>query len=219
MKFRTKEEEQAQFNAVLKGSLIGGAAGLLVGVGSMYAAARRYPVFRGLKVPTQAFLLTSTTSFGAIFYAERLSNDLHRAWDPMRRYKDNSERAAQIYRDSKTSSARLHEWARENRYGIVFGSWLASMAVALALVSRSPASASQKIVQARVYAQGLTLAVLIATAALEVKDVRKGEGRWETVKIIDPTDPDHKHLIEKKIHKEEYKGQDLWMGICLPLRP
>ncbi|KAK3175655.1 Replication factor C, subunit RFC4 [Lecanicillium sp. MT-2017a] len=87
------------------------------------------------------------------------------------------------------------------------------MAVALTVVSRSPASASQKLVQARVYAQGLTLAVLIATAALEVKDVRKGEGRWETITVIDPTDPDHKRLIDKKIHKEEYKGQDLWMDM------
>ncbi|KAM3503630.1 hypothetical protein MY11210_008649, partial [Beauveria gryllotalpidicola] len=33
MKLRTKEEEQAQFNAVLKGTMIGGAVGLLAGVG------------------------------------------------------------------------------------------------------------------------------------------------------------------------------------------
>lgn len=91
------------------------------------------------------------------------------------------------------------------------------MLAALALVSRSPASTAQKLVQARVYAQGLTLLVLIATAAFEVNDARKGVSRWETVKVIDPDDPEHKRLIEKKVHKEEYSGQDLWMGKCSQL--
>jgi hypothetical protein len=30
--------------------------------------------------------------------------------------------------------------------------------------------------------------------------------------VVDPNDPEHKRLIEKKIHKEEYEGQDLWKG-------
>ena len=87
------------------------------------------------------------------------------------------------------------------------------MAISLGLVGRSPyLSTSQKIVQARVYAQGLTVAVLIATAAFEIGDRGKGEGRWETVKIVDPNDPTHKHLIEKKIHHESYRGEDQWRG-------
>jgi len=71
-------------------------------------------------------------------------------------------------------------------------------------------STSQKVVQARVYAQGLTLAVLILSAAFEMNDAKKGSGRWETVLELDPNDPEHKHMIERKIHKEEYEGQDLW---------
>lgn len=85
------------------------------------------------------------------------------------------------------------------------------MGIALGLVGRNPyLSRAQKLVQARVYAQGLTLAVLIATAAFEVGDASKGKGRWETVQIIDPNDPEHKHLIEKRIHHEAYEGEDLW---------
>ena len=103
-------------------------------------------------------------------------------------------------------------WGRENRYSIVFVSWLASMGLALAIVGRAPMSTSQKVVQARVYAQGLTLAVLIVSAAFEMNDAKRGSGRWETVMVLDPNDPEHKHLIEKKVHKEEYEGQDLWKG-------
>lgn len=113
---------------------------------------------------------------------------------------------------------KLKDWGRENRYPIVGASWLASMGLALAIVGRSPyLTTSQKIVQARVYAQGLTLAVLVATAAFEIGDRNEEKGRWETVKIIDPKDPTHKHMIEKKIHHESYAGEDMWRGRTFPL--
>ena len=89
------------------------------------------------------------------------------------------------------------------------------MVVALGLTGRNPyLSTQQKLVQARVYAQGLTIAVLIATAAFEIGDRGKGEGRYETVKVLDPDDPSHKHLIEKKVHHERYAGEDQWQGEC-----
>ncbi len=92
------------------------------------------------------------------------------------------------------------------------------MALSLGLVGRNPyLSTAQKLVQARVYAQSLTIAVLIASAAFEIADQRKGEGRWETVRIIDPNDPEHKHVIDKKVEKkEESKGNqsdDQWKGM------
>lgn len=92
------------------------------------------------------------------------------------------------------------------------------MGTAFALVGRNPyLSGQQKLVQARVYAQGLTLAVVVASLALEAKDRGSGQGRWETVKVLDPNDPTHKHIIEKKIHHERYAGEDQWMGEDIPL--
>lgn len=105
-------------------------------------------------------------------------------------------------------------FAKDNRYSIVFGSWIASMAGAFTIVGRSPyLTTQQKLVQARVYAQGLTMAVVIASLAFEGVDSAQGKGRWETVKYIDPNDPEHKHVIEKKIHHEKYKGEDQWMDM------
>ena len=49
-------------------------------------------------------------------------------------------------------------------------------------------------------------------AALLDGDAKSGKGRWETVMVIDPEDPQHKHLIEKRIQKEDYEGQNLWQG-------
>lgn len=107
---------------------------------------------------------------------------------------------------------RAMEFGRKERYKIVGASWLGSMIAAFAIVNRNKyLTGPQKLVQARVYAQGLTLAVLVASAAFEISDSKNDEGKlWETVRVIDPNDPEHKRVIEKKEHKEEWEGQELW---------
>jgi hypothetical protein len=212
MKVLTKEEEAAHYNAVVKGGLIGGSIGLAIGATGVIYASRKYPSFRGLTLPFRTFLVTSTGTFGAIVQADRQGIKHQKEQDPRRLYRDNSQRAQEILRENESAYERFMNYGREHRYSIVCASWLASLAVAFAIVSRAPMSTPQKIVQARVYAQGLTLAVLIVSAAFEMNDAKSGKGRWETVMVLDPNDPEHKHLIEKRIHKEEYEGQDLWMG-------
>jgi len=87
------------------------------------------------------------------------------------------------------------------------------MAGSLALVYRDPyLTRAQKLVQARVYAQGLTVLVLIATAAFEISAARMEQNRPK-VMVHDPTDPTGKRMIEKKVHHEHYKGEDLWMDM------
>ncbi|KAI1435545.1 mitochondrial hypoxia responsive domain-containing protein [Xylaria sp. CBS 124048] len=211
MKVISQEEEQAHYNAVLTGGSIGGSLGLGIGYAAVVVAGRRYPAVRSLTLPFRAFLVSSVGTFGAIVNAERYSNNFHLANNPMNFYKDQASRDADILRAQETSWKRFLEWGERNRYSIVFTSWLASMGVALGMVSRNRyLTASQKLVHARMYAQGLTLAVLVASAIFETADARQGKGRWETIMVVDPNDPEHKKLIEKRIHKEEYQGQDLW---------
>ncbi len=212
MKVISKEEEKEHYGVVIRGGLIGGSVGLALGVAGVIGASRRYPAFRQLTLPFRSFLVTSTGTFGAIVIAERYSVQYQRSHDAMNNYLEESHRAAEDARRAhKTEAQRLKDWGRENRYSIVLTSWVAAMGIALAIVGRSKyMSTSQKLVQARVYAQGLTLAVLIATAALETADAKAGKGRWETVMVVDPDDPTQQHMIEKRIHKEDYEGQDLW---------
>ncbi|KAK3996867.1 respiratory supercomplex factor 2, mitochondrial [Cladorrhinum sp. PSN332] len=212
MKIISKEEEREHYGVVLKGGVIGGSVGLALGLGGVIYASKRYAGFRQLTLPFRSFIVSSTATFGAIVWAERHSIDYQRSHDPMHNYLDAQGRAHELARrQAQTEREKFMEWGRKNRYSIVVASWLASMGVALALVGRSKyLTTSQKLVQARVYAQGLTLAVLIATAAFETADAKAGKGRWETVMVLDETDPEHKRLIEKRIHKEEYEGQDLW---------
>lgn len=212
MKVISKEEEQEHYGVVIRGGLIGGSVGLALGLAGVMGASKRYPAFRQLTLPFRSFLVTSSGTFGAIVLAERYSVNYQRSHDQMNNYLEATHRALEeARRAEKTEWQRMMDWGRENRYSIVFASWLASMGIALAMVGRNKyLSTSQKLVQARVYAQGLTLAVLIATAAFETADAKAGKGRWETVMVLDPNDPEHKRMIEKRIHKEDYEGQDLW---------
>jgi len=211
MKILTKEEEQAHYNATLKGGITGGVIGLALGGAAVYAANARFHTIRNLTLPMKTFLVTSSGTFAAIIQADRASRSFEWNRDPSRKYKDQATRTLEEQKANESTMQRLKDWGRENRYPIVTASWVASMGIALGLVGRNPyLSGAQKLVQARVYAQGLTLAVLVATAAFEMGDAKKGEGRWETVKVIDPNDPEHKHLIEKRIHHEAYEGEDLW---------
>lgn len=211
MKILTKEEEQEHYNATLKGGITGGAIGCVVGGLAVFGASRRFHGFNSLTLPMKTFLVTSSSTFAAIVSADRASRSYETARDPQRQYRDAASKDLDIIRANETTFSRFKDWGREHRYPIVTASWVASIGIALGLVGRNPyLSRAQKLVQARVYAQGLTLAVLIATAAFEVGDANKGRGRWETVKILDPDDPEHKHIIEKRIHHEAYSGEDLW---------
>ncbi|KAL8746161.1 MAG: hypothetical protein Q9184_007783 [Pyrenodesmia sp. 2 TL-2023] len=156
-------------------------------------------------------LTSLVSSHLAIISADHYSRAFEKAQHPEEQFEDSAARAAAERRSRQSSYERFMDFGKENRYKIVGVSWVASMAVALTIVGRSPyLSTAQKLVQARVYAQGLTLAVLIATAVFEIGDRNKDEGRWETVKYADPSDPTHKRLLEKKVHHERYAGEDQW---------
>ncbi|EPS40126.1 hypothetical protein H072_6059 [Dactylellina haptotyla CBS 200.50] len=214
MKILTKEEEDEHYAAVVKGGLKGGAYGLGIGGASAYLLNHRYPFFRSLTLPLKAFFVTSSATFALIVAADNAS----RGFEATRHhtnitFQDETARILAENRARMTPKERFMDWGRENRYKIVGTSWVASMAGSLALVYRDKyLTRAQKLVQARVYAQGLTLMVLLASAAFEISDARSGNRR-DIVMVPDPSDPTGKRMIAKKIHHEQYEGQDLWMDM------
>lgn len=209
MKILSKEEERQHYNTTVKGGIGGGLLGTALGSLGVYAASARYPAFRSLTLPFRAFLIASSGTFAAIVSADHYSRSFETSRQPGHGYKDSAVTLRKQLEAERTSLQRLTAWATENRYKIVFGAWVLSMGGALALVGRNPyLTGQQKLVQARVYAQGLTVAVLVTSFAFEAGDSAQGKGRWETVKVADPEDPGH--TIEKKVHHERYAGEDQW---------
>jgi len=211
MKILTKEEEDAHYAATVRGGIKGGAYGLGIGIASAYILNTRSSFFRNLTLPFKAFFITSAATFTLIIAADQAS----RGFEASRHhantsYQDETARILAESRKNMTTGQKFMEWGRENRYKIVGSSWVASMAGSLALVYRDRyLTRAQKLVQARVYAQGLTLLVLIASAAFEISDARNRD----VIRVVDPTDPTGQRMIERKVHHEHYKGEDLWMDM------
>jgi hypothetical protein len=204
MKILTKEQEAEHYRETLKGGAIGGLAGLAVGGLGVVAAHRRYHFFRNLTLPLKAFLITSSATFAGIVNADHYSRGYEAKSNPKEmEFRQREEERAIAERAGKSFTERAMDFGRKERYKIVFGSWIGSMVAAFALVNRNKyLTGQQKIVQARVYAQFLTVGVLVATAAFEISDQRSQTGRYETVRYIDPNDPEHKRMLEKKVERE-----------------
>lgn len=73
-----------------------------------------------------------------------------------------------------SKSQQIFSWVRERKYKLAGATFVASMVGSFVLVGRNPyLTGKQKLVQARVYAQGLTLAVIVSLAALDMSDRRR----------------------------------------------
>lgn len=171
-------------SSVVKGGTLGGIVGLAGGAAGVVLAARRFPTIRHLTTPMKAFLVTSTGTFVGIIAADHASRD----WDVQHNaekqwYESREERLRAEEMRGLTFSDRAMAFARREKYKIIGATWVASMIGSFVLVGRNPfLSSQQKIVQARVYAQGLTLGVLCASAAFEISDQRRGRGIMEAAK-------------------------------------
>jgi len=218
MKILTKEQEREHYNAVLYGGTVGGAVGLVAGFAGVALAQRRYQFVRNLTLPLKAFLVTSSGTFAGIVNADHYSRRYESESNPLDvEYRRREAQKLEAARAGKTFTERAMDFGRRERYKIVGASWIASMAAAFAIVNRNKyLSGPQKIVQARVYAQFLTVGVLVATAAFEISDSRNAKGRYETVRYLDPNDPEHKRYLEKQVEREvgsqgnQPGSDDLW---------
>ncbi|KAJ6256533.1 hypothetical protein Dda_8395 [Drechslerella dactyloides] len=210
---RTHSALLSHYAATIRGGIKGGVAGLGIGIASAFVLNRRSAFFRSLTLPLKTFFVTSSATFALIVAAENASHSYEVSRHADSSYNDENARLLAQSREYMSSKEKAMDWGREHRYQIVGASWAASMAGSLALVYRDKyLTKAQKLVQARVYAQGLTLLVLLASAAFEISDARSGRKR-DVVMVPDPTDPTGKRMVERKIHHEQYKGQDLWMDM------
>ncbi|KAK5938195.1 Replication factor C, subunit RFC4 [Knufia obscura] len=213
MKLLTKEQEQAHYNETLKGGALGGFGGLALGTLGVIGASKRYAFFRGLTLPLRAFLITSAGTFGGIIAADHWSRSFEKAQNPKDvEFHEREKQRAEEANAGKTFTERAMDFGKKERYKIVAGSWIASMVAAFSLVNRNKyLSGQQKLVQARVYAQFLTLGVLVASAAFEISDSKNETGRYETVKYVDPKDPEHKRMLTRQQEiPQGDAGDELW---------
>ncbi|CAR21283.1 HIG1 domain-containing protein [Lachancea thermotolerans] len=170
MKILTEEEIEAHHYHTLSGGVKGTVAGLVISGLLFRYAPVKFPKFQPKRMPwslktamfiTPPTLLASigaeeaSTSFDNMMYgsgsASRDAIEEHRRWK------------------SLPLSEKLTEGASNHKYKIIVAAWAASMWGSWKFVDRDPImTKTQKAVQARMYAQGLTVMLLLGSIGLSM---------------------------------------------------
>ncbi|KAJ5812449.1 hypothetical protein N7474_008750 [Penicillium riverlandense] len=178
MKLLSQEEEDAHYHEVLKGGTICGVAGLVGGLAGVMAASRRFTRFRSLPIQFRGYIVTSCGTFLAIVGADHGSRVFELRHNPLMSSHIEHDRWLQESRHShQAGTERLLEWVYHEKYKILGAAWVFSISGSLVMLGRNRYLTSrQKMVQARVYAQGLTIGIICVAAAFERRVQSKEEG-------------------------------------------
>jgi len=188
MKILTEEEADAHYNVVLKGGAKGFAGSMAFAIPLSYYCHRAWPYYRSLPISLKALGIVVLTVPVSVVKAELDGNAWERTrWKGAGKMEMEAVEALEQERvHALTGKEKMLDWAAQRRYSIVGASWALSMALAFGIVLRNPyQSMPQKIVQARMWAQGLTVGVLIASAGLATspsgKDAQRVDHSWALI--------------------------------------
>ncbi|GAB5585655.1 Replication factor C [Umbelopsis nana] len=165
----SKEQQQKLAQVTLMGGIKGAAVGLGLGLITTVVAQKRSPNIQAITTPMKSLMVGCATVAGYLFGSER---DATKYENAQYGYMDEEQlKALARAEGTERLSAKdsLIRYLNDNRWSIIAGSWVLSMAGALTYsFSNRFLSTQQKIVQARMYAQAVTVAVLMASAGLSV---------------------------------------------------
>lgn len=203
MKILSQQEEAEHYSRVLEGGFKGGLTGLTFGSLGLFLARRFSPGIRSLTIPFQAFLVTGVSTFSLIIGADRYSRNYEQTL-----YTKYDEQVVTSSQTALSPTQRAMKTFNQYRWHFIGGSWVTGMVGSMLVVNRNKyLSTSQKLVQARMYAQGITLAIILLSAGIAAQDATDNDG--EDVVMQDPIDPSKKLKVHHA-HKETYAGENQW---------
>ncbi|ODV70631.1 HIG1 domain-containing protein, partial [Cyberlindnera jadinii NRRL Y-1542] len=171
MKLLTDDEIDAHWWVVAEGGLIGLAAGLLATGAIFKYGAYKYPGFpKNLPWSIRTAIFISPPTVGITIGAEEASNAFDREM-----YSNDYNAKLKLEEHKRWAelplSQKFVQGAANNKYKIIVGAWAASMWGSWVFVDRDPImTKTQKIVQARMYAQFLTVGLLLGSIGLSMYD-------------------------------------------------
>lgn len=162
-------ELKGQNAALARGAVEGALTSSAILAPTWYLLNRRSPAFRAL--PTTMKMLGAAIIIAPLISvrAEYRGLDFHRQhWTSSGQTELEKEREEEWRRWASLSPKdKLAEWTAKHQLSVIVGSWALTMGLVGNKVMRDPLiSTPNKIVQVRLWAQGLTIGVIIATAAL-----------------------------------------------------
>ncbi|RKP06649.1 hypothetical protein THASP1DRAFT_25072 [Thamnocephalis sphaerospora] len=184
MKILTQEETDAMYSKTLRGGAKGFALGLAGSLALSVVAQRFMPGYRRLTLPLKAMFVTGGTAAYTVIVAEHAMQDFANAKHvervnsevPLEQvlYGENALKAAMLEHEVRANepiAKRTIDFINANRWSVVGGTWAAGMAASgTYLWAQRYMTWQQKLVQARMYAQLITIVALLATAVISVTD-------------------------------------------------
>ncbi|KAH3687995.1 hypothetical protein WICPIJ_001027 [Wickerhamomyces pijperi] len=171
MKLLTDDEIEAHWWATASGACKGLASGLLVSGAIFKLGPRKWPNFpKNLPWSIRTAIFISPPTVATTIWAEEASNSFDRA---MYSSDHDSKRLLEEHaRWSKLSlGGKITNTLVEHKYKFIVGAWAASMYGSWVYVDKDPImTKTQKIVQARMYAQFLTVLLLLGSIGLSIYD-------------------------------------------------
>lgn len=192
MKILGDEEKNAHWQAVLtegiKGTVVGiGLSAALVGFVRTKHAAQYARMNASIKAAMWAMPTVSVAALFADMGSVRFDEDMHQSEYKKRLAAEELERWNLF-----STSEKIFKQLNDNKYKIVVGAWAASLYGSWTIVNRDPyMTVAQKAVQARVYAQAVSVALLLCTLFLSMQERKMEEKR-------PPPIPEWKRYLEEQ---------------------
>ncbi|KAG4305764.1 hypothetical protein PORY_000674 [Pneumocystis oryctolagi] len=161
MKIYSKEEEEEHYRIIIHSGLKSGIIALGISTLGSFILNKKWSKFRQLPFPIKSFFVSSIATTALVFATDNAS----------RKYQDNkygSPNSVEPVKELNWKNALL-KWGSENKWKIIGGSWVLGMAGSISLLWKDKyLTKAQKLVQARMYAQGITLLILLISAGMSI---------------------------------------------------
>lgn len=201
MKIIDDEERNAHFNHVLVEGLKGCAVGAGVAALLVAGVKRRYPQ-QYLKYNASvkaAMWAMPTISLGAFFADEgsvKFDEQMYRGDFIEKAKKEKEEQWAKL-----STPDKIFTVANDNKYKIILTAWAGSLWGSWTIVNRDKyMTTAQKAVQARVYAQAITVVLLLGTILLSMHERKLEASRPAPI-------PEWKRFLEEQQDKKSNTTQ------------
>ncbi|KAF8165674.1 hypothetical protein B0H34DRAFT_690010 [Crassisporium funariophilum] len=208
MKVTTQQQLDEHAAASRRGALEGALASGTVALAGSYWAHRNWGSYRRLPPSLKALGIIIIVAPCLSIQAERRGLEYEKSqWEGQGlRIIDEKELQERKRWDALPTKDKIGDWAFRHQYSLIMGSWAGSLGVAAAIISRQKYQTyAQKIVQARMWAQGLTVGLLIVAGALTqgsraiAAQERQNDHSWKDV--IDQQERDRR-LADAMKHSE-----------------
>ena len=220
MKILTSEEIKQHRAYTLKGGCLGCIAGLALSFAGMRYLPRRFPNFKPQTLPWSlrtAMFITPPTLITAIA-AEEASN----RFDHLRysgEFKEEREKQEELEWGKLSTTEKLVSTLSNHKYKVIVGAWAGSLYGSWHIINRDPIMTKpQKVVQARMYAQFITVILLLGTIALSTwessmtcggsadKRQRQEEQRWKHA--LEVAEREEAKLAENKLGRTGFESNE-----------